>query len=368
MVQDKFIPMAGVYLLSHSVGRPPVGARTAVAQEFFGPWESGDADVWPGWLAAIDRFRAVLGALLNSEPDNFCPQANLSSALTKLLYSLQLQEGRNTLLLTEQDFPSLGFVMNKARSLGYQLKFIPNEANTRDPYLWDNYLSSDVRFALVTHVHSNTGSQVPVSEITALARKRGIISIVDIAQSVAVLPIDLQQWDADFVIGSCVKWACGGPGAGFLWAGSEIMRQCEPVDVGWFSHESPFEFDLHNFRYADGALRFWGGTPSVLPFVVATRGLQLIESIGVATIRAHNLSLTETIMEAVSDSVLVTPRDTAHRGGTVVLDFGEEQSRVVEALVRASVHFDSRPAGLRLSPHIYNSLDDVRVVLDCFPD
>ena len=133
MVQDQFIPLDGVYLLSHSVGRPPVSARMAVAREFFGPWESGDADVWPSWLAAIDRYRAALGALLNSEPANFCPQVNLSSALTKLLYSLPLRKGRKTILLTEQDFPSLAFVMNKAQSFGYRLEFIPGGANRRSP-------------------------------------------------------------------------------------------------------------------------------------------------------------------------------------------------------------------------------------------
>ena len=49
----------------------------------------------------------------------------------------------------------------------------------------------------------------------------------------------------DFIVGSCVKWLSGGPGAGFLWVGEDVIDRCQPQNVGWFSHEDPFEFDIH---------------------------------------------------------------------------------------------------------------------------
>lgn len=362
--KESFVSAQGIYLLNHSVGRPPVNTREAWIDSFIDPWEQGGEEVWPRWLESIDHFRAALAGLLNSDVASVCPQANLSSALTKVLQSFRLPEKKRVLLYTEQDFPSIAFVLQQAARNGFVLRHIPADADTLDPIVWSDYLTPDVGLVLVTHVHSNTGRQVPVAGISAMARERGVLSVVDIAQSVGVVPIDLKNWQADFVIGSCVKWLCGGPGAGFLWVAPERVGECEPVDVGWFSHESPFEFDMHNFRYAADALRFWGGTPSVQPYVTAANSIRLLNRIGLATIRAHNLALTQLIIDAVDSNTLVTPLQPQCRGGTVVLNYGADKQKPVCARLReAGVLFDERPTGIRLSPHIYNDAEEIAVVL-----
>ena len=362
--KESFVPAQGIYLLNHSVGRPPVTTRETWIEGFIDPWEQGGEEVWPRWLESIDHFRAALAELLNSDVASICPQANLSSALTKILQSFRLPEKKRVLLYTEQDFPSIAFVLQQAARNGFVLRHIPADADTLDPIVWSDYLTPDVGLVLVTHVHSNTGRQVPVAGISAMARERGVLSVVDIAQSVGVVPIDLKNWQADFVIGSCVKWLCGGPGAGFLWVAPERVGECEPVDVGWFSHESPFEFDMHNFRYAADALRFWGGTPSVQPYVTAANSIRLLNRIGLATIRAHNLALTQLIIDAVDSNTLVTPLEPQCRGGTVVLNYAAgEQNQVCARLREAGVLFDERPTGIRLSPHIYNDAEEIAVVL-----
>jgi kynureninase len=362
--KESFVSAQGIYLLNHSVGRPPVNTREAWIDNFIDPWEQGGEEVWPRWLESIDHFRAALAELLNSDVASICPQANLSSALTKILQSFRLPEKKRVLLYTEQDFPSIAFVLQQAARNGFVLRHIPADADTLDPIVWSDYLTPDVGLVLVTHVHSNTGRQVPVAGISAMARERGVLSVVDIAQSVGVVPIDLKNWQADFVIGSCVKWLCGGPGAGFLWVAPERVGECEPVDVGWFSHESPFEFDMHNFRYAADALRFWGGTPSVQPYVTAANSIRLLNRIGLATIRAHNLALTQLIIDAVDSNTLVTPLQPQCRGGTVVLNYAAvDQNQVCARLREAGVLFDERPTGIRLSPHIYNDAEEIAVVL-----
>jgi kynureninase len=365
MVTDQFLSLPGIYLLNHSVGRPPRNAQQALVQDFFEPWEKGDADVWPRWLSGIDRFRSALAKLLQGEMTDFCPQTNLSSTLTKLLGALPIKTGRNTILFHESDFPSMGFVVQAAQRQGWQSRMISAGTDPQDLDNWRQFMSDDIGVALVTHVHSNTSAQLPVADIIEVARQRGIISIVDIAQSVGVVPINLSQWQPDFVMGSCVKWLCGGPGAGFLWAHPDAVGQCEPVDLGWFSHAEPFEFDINNFRYADSVLRFWGGTPSVAAFVIAASSIELIAEIGVQDIRRHNLYLNQRIIDALDEKCVVTPVEPELRGGTLVLNFGTRQGVIETRLTNAEVHFDSRPRGLRLSPHIYNTDAEITVVIDC---
>lgn len=365
MPESLFIPHDGIYLLNHSVGRPPRNSRDTITQGFFEPWESGDAEVWPLWIERIEAFRCVLGRLLNAPAEDFCPQVNLSSALVKIIYSLPRTPGRNVVLMSEQDFPTMGFVLAQAERVGIEVRMIPDGMDSRDLSVWCDNLSDDVFCALITQVYSNTGMQLPVADITRLCRERDVISIVDICQAVGVVPIDLQSWEADFALGSSVKWLCGGPGAGYLWASPNIIGQCRPVDVGWFSHRDPFEFDIHNFLYAEGALRFWGGTPSVLPFVLATGSIELICDIGVDRIRRHNLQLTDMLLNSLSQEIVVAPREHEARGGTVVLNFGQRQPAVEERLSSSQVRFDTRPSGIRLSPHIYNTEGEMAVVLNC---
>jgi kynureninase len=366
MHTEKFTPVPeGIYLLNHSVGRPPRNALKKADEDFFELWRQEADAVWPRWLQQIDGFRNAIAALLNVDGEDICPQVNLSSALSKLLPALPSRPGRSVIVYNEQDFPSMGFVLSRAQAAGYTLRCIPASRNASDLQTWADYLGPEVSCVLITHVHSNTSRQVPVAQICALTRELEITSIVDIAQSVGVVPIDLALWHPDFVLGSCVKWLCGGPGAGFLWANPEIIAHCEPVDVGWFSHVDPFEFDIHDFRFAERVLRFWGGTPSVIPYVVAANSIKLIASIGVDTIRNHNLALNQRVLDAIPADVPLTPIRPELRGGTLVLNFGVRQAAVEDRLRAATIHFDSRPTGLRLSPHIYNSVDEMETVIDC---
>jgi kynureninase len=363
---DNYIGHRGIYLLSHSVGLPLNSSEQAAAAGFWQPWRGANNDIWTHWLGCIDAYRDQLATLLNGEKGSFCPQTSLSSAVAKIVDSLSLDKNKNTILLSEEDFPSIAFALKKAAGGGYRLKFIPADADTADINAWDQQMTADVGMVLVTHVQSNNGRQLPVRQITELSCRKGILSMIDIAQSVAILPIDLQTWFADFVLGSCVKWVGGGPGAAFMWVNPDIIDQCQPSHVGWFSHANPFEFDIHHFDYAADALRFWGGTPSVYPYVLAAHSLGFINNIGVNNIRGYNLKLADKIIQQVSPAELQSPMEPELRSGTLILHFGARQQALLNRLQQQQVHFDTRTKGLRLSPHLCNSSQQIEALISLF--
>ncbi len=353
-------------MLSHSVGRCLASAEAYAAQHYFSHWQTDTEQAWPNWLMEMNEFRSALAALFKANAAEFCPQANISSAVTKVIHSLDKIPGRDTLLLAEEAFPSVGFVAQAASAAGYKVRFVPKGLACIDPAEWRSRLTPDVRLALITHVHYNSGLLSPVSELTTIARNQGVLTLVDIAQSAGAVPIAIPEWNADFVAGSCVKWLCGGPGAGFLWVDPAVTKTCRPVDVGWFSHAAPFDFDIHNFDFADDALRFWGGTPSVLPFVVATNAIKFFTEFGVENVRSHNLALSQAMIDSVDPDLLRVPLDSGKRGGTLIFQFGNEQEAVLKRLDSANIRYDTRAAGFRVSAHIYNSRDDISAVVSCF--
>ena len=363
MMKDQFIEQQGIYLLSHSVGLPLKTAKSAADMSFWQPWMAGNENIWDHWLVEIERFRGQLGRLLNSDASHFCPQTTISSAVNKIIFALTPEKHRNVILMSEEDFPSVAYALQQSKTLGYHMRYIPAGLNLNDLDVWDQYLSDDVALVLVTQVQSNNGVQLPIEAITAMASERSIRSLVDIAQAIGIIPIDIQQWSADFIVGSCVKWLSGGPGAAFLWVNPAITELCQPQNVGWFSHEDPFEFDIHNFRYAAYALRFWGGTPSVYPFCIASASLEFVNNLGVDKIRQHNLNLCEKIISSLTQGELISPADANCRSGTLIIHFGERHQQITEILRDQGVQFDSRSKGIRLSPHIYNSENQINTLI-----
>mgnify|MGYP006088675261 FL=1 len=367
MISEKFIKHKGTYLLSHSVGLPLKDSKTKVEEEFWQPWIQGNGKEWNHWLSYIERFRKQLGIFLNSHSNNFCPQTNVSSAVTKIIFSLKISNNKNVILISEEDFPSVAFALQKSQSLGYKIRYIPSGLDLNNIQVWDDYLKDDVALVLVTQVQSNNGIQLPIASITSLSKKRSIMSLVDIAQSIGIIPINIKEWSADFIVGSCVKWLSSGPGAGFMWINPDIIDDCNPIDVGWFSHEDPFEFEIHNFRYAKDALRFWGGTPSVHPYLVAFRSLEFVTNIGVDKIRLHNVTMSNLLIETLDKNDLISPLDKNLRSGTMIINFGDRQDLMIQVFLDNNIHFDIRNKGIRLSPHLYNSeiqIDSLKSLID----
>lgn len=349
--QNWVMPEDQLYLLNHAVGLLPASSRTALEMLFFKPWLDAEK-AWPQWLDSLECFKKSLSQLLGGEAGDFCPQSNVSSGLTKLLHSFELTKNRRSILLSEDDFPTIGFVATQCPHL--QVKYIPSGAPLEDAQFWSDFLSDDIGIVMITHAQSSTGRLVPVKEITELAKERGIFNVVDIAQSAGVVPIDITQWRADAVIGSCVKWLCGGPGAGFLWVSPNQVQTLKPVDVGWFSHRDPFEFDIHSFDFAADASRFLGGTPSVAAYVLAHNGIQELFDIGIDVIRQHNCIARSHLASWFSPEDIVSPKNQQFQNGSLIVASSEHNKALLQA---RRVAFDERPNGLRLSPHIYNSLE-----------
>ena len=349
------------YFLSHSVGRPLKSSKASLEKSFFSHWEKSEP--WDGWLEIVHDFRRALSRLFNVPMEEFCPQTNLSSAVVKLVMSLDvLKKPGAIVLLSEIDFPSMGFAIQHALPDTCKIKYIPKHLDITDPNVWNEYLKKDISLAFVTHAYSNTGQLAPLAKVVRLANDKNILTLIDVAQSAGIVDVDLSLLKPSFMVGSSVKWLCGGPGAAFLWVNSENLDECSPLDVGWFSHESPFEFNIHDFRFHQSSLRFWGGTPSVIPYALAAESISYMANIGSVTLREHNQALIDRIVIEVGDEFL-SPRLLEKRSGTIVLGFGDRLEKIMQVLKKKNIMADVREQGIRVSPHIYNELADMEQLI-----
>ena len=358
-IRDRFhLPPDAIYLKSHSVGCQPRAAEAMLHDKMLAPWrETGEA--WPHWLDAIDAWRAALAGLLGVEVSDLCPATNVSAGLSRYISALGTATDRRTILLAPSAFPTIGYLASGLAAAGWTTRYLPDDADVRDVANWQAALDDDVALVIAMHVSSNSGALTDIAAVATAARAAGARCIADCAQSVGVVPVTPAAWGVDAVLGTSVKWLCGGPGAGWLWVAPHDRTALDPMERGWWSHDNPFEMDIHDFRYAPDARRWWGGTPDVAPFALSTAGIGEIVSIGVDAVRAHNRMLQTMLRDALGPETPQWRWPAGDIGGTLCIDTGADHPRVATALEKHGLRADFRGTILRLSFHAYSSAADV---------
>jgi kynureninase len=193
------------------------------------------------------------------------------------------------------------------------------------------------------------------------AHRVGAMVVLDTFQSLGTLPVDIRELDADFACGGVLKWLCGGPGVAYLYVRPDLGNKLQPTFTGWTAHENPFAFEVGPIRYTEPPYRFMNGTPHIPALEACRPGLKIISEVGVERIRQKSKRQTAKLIELADQHGwrVNTPRDPEQRGGTVSIDMPDSQE-VSRELLRRDILVDWRPkAGIRMSPHFYNTDEEI---------
>src|SRR5207302_479722 len=150
------------------------------------------------------------------------------------------------------------------------------------------------------------------------------------------------------------------PGIAFLYARGSVAERARPSAVGWWGVKEPFAFDVEHLDYGAGARRFEYGTPAVAAIYAARAGLELLAEVGIATVRERHKLLSQRLVEGAVDQgwTIRCPRDPEERTPIVTLEHPDPASAVT-ALRTAGLICDNRPGLIRLSPHYFNTLEEM---------
>jgi kynureninase len=222
-------------------------------------------------------------------------------------------------------------------------------------------IDEDTLLVPISHVVFRSSYIKDVKAIIEKAHRVGALVVVDAFQSLGSVPLDVQAINADFAVGGVLKWLCGGAGTSYLYVRPDLAKKLEPKITGWFAHEHPFDFEIGPTKYGEPPFRFMQGTSNVPGFYTAMPGLKLILEAGVENIRAKSKKMTARLIELADQRGwrVNAPRNPEQRGGTVAIDMPNAYEVCAE-LLRRDVLVDYRPkAGVRFSPHFYNTMDEI---------
>lgn len=355
-----------LHFASHTLGAMPAAVEESLV-DYARTWCERGIRAWEErWMHVPREVAGSIESLLGAPDGSVSLHPNVTVAQAVALSAVDFRPGRDRVVCTAEDFPSELYLYEGLERRGATVVRVPAREGRRVREA-DVVAAIDERTAVVaiSHVLFRTAQVLDLAPIVARARAVGALMLVDAYQSVGVVPLDVATLELDLVTGGSIKWLCGGPGTGWLYARPGAAERLRPALTGWFGHERPFDFDSGPHRLHAGERRFLNGTPCIPAYLAAAPGFATIAEIGVPAIRAKSLRLTARLLALADREGLAvgSPREEPARGGTVCLDV-PHAADVCADLLATGVLLDHRPGvGLRLAPHFYTRDEEVDEVV-----
>ncbi len=359
--RDEF-PIARHAIYLNSCSLAPLHERGRRALETYAKqWsEQGGLAWYDPWIKAIEGLRADVARVLGAEVDEIALEPSVSAGLVSVASSFSYTK-RPKVVIADMDFPTDGHTWLALERTGVEVEFVRSPDRVTVP-LERFERAVDERTALVCtgHVYYTSGWIQDVKALAEICHRKGAALIVDAYQSIGAFPFDVHDSGVDFLAGGMLKWLMGGPGLAFLYARRDRIAGHRPTALGWWAMEDVFAFDVQHLDLAKTARRFEYGTPAVAAVATARAGISLLEEVGIPTVRLRHMRLSQRLLDgALAQGWRARcPTDPAQRTSIVTLEHPEPRL-AVQKLRASHVLCDSRPGLIRLSPHYFNTADEI---------
>jgi selenocysteine lyase/cysteine desulfurase len=346
-----------VYVNSCSQGALSDAVRAAY-EEYLDGWDRHGAE-WGHWVERSEAARAAFASLLGTTADDVAIQTSVSAAVSGLVSALRFDEGRNRIVISEYEFPTVGQIAHAQELRGAEVVHVEG-----DPESFAAAVDERTALVCATFLSYRTGAVHDVEAIYGIAREHGALMLCDSYQAAGAIPFEAAA-AGDVVVGGTVKYLLASAGLGFLYVRGELLERLLPTRTGWFADEDIFRMDISDYSPAADARRFDAGTPPVPNIYGGLAGVSIVEESGVAAIEAHVSALNTRLIEGLQElgASVVTPSDLAGRGPLVCVRSSDVE-RLVGELASERIVVSSRDENLRIAAHLYNVEEDVDRVVE----
>lgn len=365
-VRGQFVMPPGLTVMNAANLCP---SPAAVLESMYGTTRDIDRDPSPGNRARLypakEETRRRLAAFLRATPEEIVITRNTSESNNLVSSGLDLTPG-DEVVIFHDNHPSNNLAWKeKARRFGYTVTELPNPS----PHPGADYYVEAVRKALTaktkvlafTHVTSTVGDLMPAAEMCRIARERGVLSVLDGAQSFGLLDVDLGALGPDVYTGSAHKWPCGPKEAGVLFVAKDAQSRIWPSLYSAYTGAVGLSRTFEGFGQRDDAA-----------IVAFGETVAFHENIGRANIETRARALTQALvagLRRIPDVQIWTSLHPDRSAAVVSFQPGTLNPQKLSAAlyekdrIACATRGGRDRGGLRLSPHLYNTSGEVDRVL-----
>jgi selenocysteine lyase/cysteine desulfurase len=323
------------------------------------PWQISADD----FFTPPERARSLFARLINARPDDVAITPSASYGISTAARNLRIGKGQ-TIVMLDEEFPSNVYAWQALASRdGGDIRIVrrPSDADWTAAIL--DALDDRVAIAALPHCHWTDGGLVDLARISPALQQRGARLVLDVTQSLGVLPLDVSRIKVDYLACASYKWLLGPYTLGFLYAAPE-HHGGEPLDYNWITREGSQDFaGLVDYRdgYQPGARRYdMGERAGFVLIPMITAALEQVLAWTPEAIMATVAGITDQIADHAGElGVTVIPR-TLRAPHILGLRFPDGRpTGLVEQLRDHKVFVSVRGQTMRVAPHVFASAADI---------
>lgn len=322
----------------------------------------------------IEPSREQMARFLGVKAEEVCFTRNATEGNSIIAAGLTLKEGDEVIFETHAH-PGGSFPwINQAQLRGVEFKLFEPDPSSPEANLAliRNLITPRTKVIQVSHITCTTGLVFPVKEIAALAREHDIWFHIDGAQSVGMIPVDIDAIDCNSYAFSGHKWLGGPHETGVLYIRRSKLEGVAPTGIGAYSGELPVLTSNSELAYLGAASRHEYGTRNAALICGVTEATRFQERIGRDRIAAHGRELATQLMTEIGkiDGIeVLTPKHDALRASIVSFRHARATAGDFFGYLSSKHHLRCRPVSeqgleaIRVSPHVFTSHEDCERII-----
>jgi len=365
-------PVTGraIYLNHAAVSAPPIPTINAIKSQLADVSENGSIN-FRKWLAVKESARQLLAEMLGARPEQVAFMRNTSDGLSTVANGLNWRAGDN-LVTFRLEFPSNLYPWLRLRdALGVEVRVCEEHDGRVDVDELIRLIDGRTRIVAISQVQYASGFRADLERIGRVARDHDALLVVDVIQALGVIPLDVQAEFVDVAAGACHKWLLTPEGIGFLYLSARARERIQPTLVGWTSVPNPDDYGNYEQGWSEGTLAWETGTAPVALVHGLLASLKLLDEAGIGRIQAHLEKITDHLCEQLrnTDHEVVSSRRTGEKSQIVCIrnSAGLSPMDLYTHLRNKNIVTAPRGDRLRISPHFYNTLEEMDELVKALP-
>ncbi|MGH9475265.1 MAG: aminotransferase class V-fold PLP-dependent enzyme [Terriglobales bacterium] len=375
-IRDQFPITRHYAYLNHAAIAPLANSTRQAIEAHLAEQAEGGALHFFDWLAALDRARATFAGLIHATEADIALCKNTTEGLATVAAGLDWRAG-DRIVSFECEFPANLYPWLGLRGRQVTVELLPAEALAD----LDRVRSAcrGAKLLAISFVQYLSGFRAPLSEIGDICRETGTWLVVDAIQGLGALPLDAPACGVHALACGSHKWLTGPEGGGFLYVHPALLDQLTPPQPGWLSVADWADFDAGAKAAAStaplawriGAARLECGMlngPGLLGLAAA---VELLQSAGAEAAANHILDLSQRLQAGLRRrgcQLCQLSSRREHLSGITSFQHPREDSAAVTARLEAAhILCSHRGAWIRVSPHLYNTADEIDSLLAALP-
>ncbi len=359
-----------IYLNHAAVSPPPLTTIKAVQSQLADVSENGSVN-FRNWIVVKENTRRLVAGMLGARPEQVAFMRNTSDGLSSVANGLGWQPGDN-LVTFRNEFPSNIYPWLRVRdAFGVEVRMCEERDGRIDLDELISLIDPHTRIVAVSQIQFASGFRADLERIGRAARLHDALLVVDVIQAMGVVPIEVESELVDVAAAACHKWLLTPEGVGLLYLSARARERIQPTLVGWTSVPNPEDYGNFEQGWNQGTLAWETGTGPVALIHGLEASLKLLNEVGIPRIQAHLEMLTDHLCAQLQKTnyQVLSSRRAGEKSQIVCIRHtaGLTSMDLYTHLKKRNIITAPRGDRLRISPHLYNTLEEIDELVKALP-